>query len=233
MTTTDSSCSKLSDRGPTANSAAYLLFYRRRSPTPLGPQYLQDLVLESRNPTPPQEPAATDDPAAEESDSGEGRLGGAHGSRSSPSGLGGAEAGKSNSLRAGNGGVGARLGQDNNRQMMRMDGTDWNFTSLDDGIKAGDGSDNDSVTANADNDEDGDAKMGEDAADLPELGGGESPVYGASQYDDHGLYSSGRGENEMLHLEDAGAYGYEDHTSPPTVEFDKSPPGYDDDTTLD
>ncbi|KAK3065627.1 hypothetical protein LTR53_018204, partial [Teratosphaeriaceae sp. CCFEE 6253] len=57
--------------------AAYLLFYRRRSETPLGPQYLQDLVSLFRNP--PETVSPTEDPtaAAEEDDeSGEGKLGG-------------------------------------------------------------------------------------------------------------------------------------------------------------
>ncbi len=53
------------------SAAVYLLFYRRRSDTPLGPQYLQDLVTQARNPS-----SATESPDADEDDSGEGKLGG-------------------------------------------------------------------------------------------------------------------------------------------------------------
>ncbi|KAK4987874.1 hypothetical protein LTR50_004326 [Elasticomyces elasticus] len=48
-------------------SAAYLLFYRRRSAEPLGPAYLQDLVHSARNPSDPSD-SRTGSP------SGEGRL---------------------------------------------------------------------------------------------------------------------------------------------------------------
>ena len=68
----DSHCSKLGENR-LHSAAAYLLFYRRRSDKPLGPQYLQDLVHEFRNPQ-------SADETAEESDSGEGRLGGPNGS---------------------------------------------------------------------------------------------------------------------------------------------------------
>ncbi|KAM0716373.1 hypothetical protein Q7P37_007818 [Cladosporium fusiforme] len=66
----DSMTSKLGD-SPRKSAAAYLLFYRRRSEKPLGPQYLQDLVTDFRNP--PQQNNSADE--AYESDSGEGRLG--------------------------------------------------------------------------------------------------------------------------------------------------------------
>lgn len=56
---------------PRISASAYLLFYRRRSEKPLGPQYLQDLVADFRNP--PQQNNSADE--AYESDSGEGRLG--------------------------------------------------------------------------------------------------------------------------------------------------------------
>ncbi|KAK6436180.1 hypothetical protein LTR95_007632, partial [Oleoguttula sp. CCFEE 5521] len=47
----DSSCSKLGD-APRRSAAAYLLFYRRRSETPLGPAYLKKLVEDYHNPPP-------------------------------------------------------------------------------------------------------------------------------------------------------------------------------------
>ncbi|KAK3718569.1 hypothetical protein LTR37_005073 [Vermiconidia calcicola] len=86
---------------------AYLLFYRRRSDKPLGPQYLQDLVMEARNPQ-QAEPAAEE--TAEESDSGEGRLGGPNGSLLGSSGGSiGAGVG-AESRRAGSGLAGVGLG---------------------------------------------------------------------------------------------------------------------------
>lgn len=57
--------SKLGE-SPRKSAAAYLLFYRRRSDKPLGPQYLQDLVTEFRNP--PQQAHSADE--ASESESG-------------------------------------------------------------------------------------------------------------------------------------------------------------------
>lgn len=65
----DSMTSKIGD-SPRKSAAAYLLFYRRRSDKPLGPDYLQKLVTDFRNP--PQNNSADE---AYESDSGEGRLG--------------------------------------------------------------------------------------------------------------------------------------------------------------
>lgn len=64
----DSSVSQIGSEERLHSPAAYLLFYRRRSEQPLGPKYLQDLVLESRNP----EPASNEE---DDSDSGKGRLG--------------------------------------------------------------------------------------------------------------------------------------------------------------
>ncbi|KXL43792.1 hypothetical protein M433DRAFT_69123, partial [Acidomyces richmondensis BFW] len=79
----DSICSRASERN-LHSAAAYLLFYRRRASTPLGPQYLQDLVLQARNPTPAEAAEYEDD-----GESGEGRLGGPTPSlRGSPSALG-------------------------------------------------------------------------------------------------------------------------------------------------
>jgi ubiquitin carboxyl-terminal hydrolase 4/11/15 len=51
-----------------------LLFYRRRSPTPLGPAYLQELVLKARNP---------DEASEAEDESGEGERLGDHSSATS------------------------------------------------------------------------------------------------------------------------------------------------------
>ncbi|KAK5708444.1 hypothetical protein LTR97_000985 [Elasticomyces elasticus] len=63
----DSSVSPLGD-GKLRSAAAYLLFYRRRSETPLGPQYLKDLVTQTHNASesPPEE--------VEDEESGEGLL---------------------------------------------------------------------------------------------------------------------------------------------------------------
>ncbi len=99
----DSNCSRVSPERAQTSAAAYLLFYRRRSDKPLGPPALQELVNEFRNPS---ADAAADD--AEESDSGEGRLGGPNGFSRGPSSAGtGAGAG---SLRSGgaSGGAGAQ-----------------------------------------------------------------------------------------------------------------------------
>lgn len=56
------------------STAAYLLFYRRRSATPLGPAYLQELVLKARNP---------DEASEAEDESGEGERLGDHSSATS------------------------------------------------------------------------------------------------------------------------------------------------------
>ncbi|KAI5195426.1 cysteine proteinase [Aureobasidium subglaciale] len=68
----DSSVSRQNAEG-VVSTAAYLLFYRRRSPTPLGPPYLQELVLKSRNP---------DEASETEDESGEGQRLGDHSSAS-------------------------------------------------------------------------------------------------------------------------------------------------------
>lgn len=89
---------------PPVKSAAYLLFYRRRSDKPLGPQYLQDIVSDFMNPSTAD--TATED--AEESDSGEGKLGGPDPSSirlGSSSNFNGAGVGAAN--RGGSGGTGA------------------------------------------------------------------------------------------------------------------------------
>lgn len=67
----DSSVSRQNPEG-VVSTAAYLLFYRRRSSTPLGPAYLQELVLKAR---------AADE--ASEDESGEGRRLGDNSSASS------------------------------------------------------------------------------------------------------------------------------------------------------
>jgi ubiquitin carboxyl-terminal hydrolase 4/11/15 len=88
--------SKLGE-SPRKAAAAYLLFYRRRSDKPLGPQYLQDLVTDFRNPPQQQAPSADE---ASESDSGEGRLG-------DPSSI--LRGSSSNSVGAGAGATGLQL----------------------------------------------------------------------------------------------------------------------------
>jgi len=69
--------------------AAYLLFYRRRSSEPLGPQYLRELVQTARNAPDNASTASSDDELA----SGEGNLGGPHFSRLLGSSSDGAKAG--------------------------------------------------------------------------------------------------------------------------------------------
>ncbi|KAK4546584.1 hypothetical protein LTR36_001801 [Oleoguttula mirabilis] len=92
----DSSCSKVGE-GKVHSPAAYLLFYRRRSKGPLGSQILQDIVNEAKHLT--QSESAGEDP--EESDSGEGRLGGPTSLlRGSSSALVAAGAGTNASLRS-------------------------------------------------------------------------------------------------------------------------------------
>ena len=99
----DSSCSKIGET-KIHSAAAYLLFYRRRSDRPLGPQYLQDIVTEARNPTQPESGEEGEEP-----ESGEGKLGGPTSSlRGSSSALVGAGAGTNGSLRnTANGSTGA------------------------------------------------------------------------------------------------------------------------------
>ena len=100
--------------GKLHSPAAYLLFYRRRSDKPLGPPYLQDLVYEARHPT--SIDGTNEDATAEDSDSGEGRLGGPtpsslHGSSSAFNGAGvGAANHTSTTSRKGYLGNGGRAG---------------------------------------------------------------------------------------------------------------------------
>ncbi|KAK5127993.1 hypothetical protein LTR85_005110 [Meristemomyces frigidus] len=87
----DSSCSKVGE-AKVHSPAAYLLFYRRRSQTPLGPQYLQELASQVNNQTQGED--------ADESESGEGKLGGPTSSlRGSSSALVAAGAGTNGSVR--------------------------------------------------------------------------------------------------------------------------------------
>lgn len=175
----DSSCSKVGENRY-HSAAAYLLFYRRRSDKPLGPQYLQDLVLEARN---PQQTEPTADETAEESDSGEGRLGGPNGSLlGSSSALNGAGVDPAN-LHGGDGGAGAgtqvsnslitRTNQDSSSigllhgepvygpqrpaHLMRYgdQGSSWNFDSLNDAPVADEAAE--TLMINIDNPEDDDA----------------------------------------------------------------------------
>lgn len=69
--------------------AAYLLFYRRRSSEPLGPQYLRELVQTARNAPDNASTTSSDDELA----SGKGTLGGPHSSRLLGSSSDGAKAG--------------------------------------------------------------------------------------------------------------------------------------------
>ncbi|CAK3881100.1 Ubiquitin carboxyl-terminal hydrolase 12 [Lecanosticta acicola] len=161
----DSSCSKTTIRPKSA--AAYLLFYRRRSDKPLGPQYLQQLVTQYR--------LGREEEAAE-SESGEGRLGGPthssqqHGGSSST--LAGVAVGKGTSLEerdpAANGGTGAghnltqkptttmnSIGEDGGGSERTLDGilgygngeSSWSFQRLS-------GDDGDSTTAQLDGNDD-------------------------------------------------------------------------------
>lgn len=68
----DSFVSQTGDRSP-VSSAAYLLFYRRRSAEPLGPPSLQKLVQNTRNPPELEVNSAAD---SEDELAGEGNLGG-------------------------------------------------------------------------------------------------------------------------------------------------------------
>ncbi|PIA94728.1 Ubiquitin carboxyl-terminal hydrolase 12 [Cercospora beticola] len=119
----DSMTSKIGGEDRVHSAAAYLLFYRRRSDQPLGPEYLQNLVNEYRNPAAPAE-------EAEDEESGEGKLGGRTLSGSgSSSGLAGAGAGanKNNSSQRGllsaDGGIGAAA---EGRLITRTTGTKGN-----------------------------------------------------------------------------------------------------------
>lgn len=166
------------------SSAAYLLFYRRRSDKPLGPQYLQDLVTEFRNP--PAEAAVED--ATADDESGEDRLGGPapssqHGSSSALVGAGvGAMNNQTGS--AGSGGAGAvgRLltqgptTSSEHRMYGDIGENSWGFDGIDETDGAGDSlldavndnDDADSTKAQYEdvNDNDKDSGFGGDDMDL-------------------------------------------------------------------
>ena len=128
-------------------------------------------------------------------------------------------------------GGGKFIGPVRPREFGEQGGNGWNFSGLD----AGDddaGSDAGSTTANIDHDEDGDALMGNSLLDdgPPELEPAGNPFadhhnsdndMDFTNTDDHTLYSGGRGDDEVLHLEDAGMIGG-DAASDATVEM-KSP----------
>lgn len=96
-----------------------MLFYRRRSDKPLGPQYLQDLVTDYRT--------SKDTNNEDDSDSGEGRLGGLlRSQRGSSSALAGVGAGVMSSQdNSGSGGAG--LG---NSLMGMSSAPAWDFDTL-------------------------------------------------------------------------------------------------------
>ncbi|KAK4503258.1 hypothetical protein PRZ48_006686 [Zasmidium cellare] len=192
----DSITSKIGSGSKSVHSAAaYLLFYRRRSDKPLGPQYLQDIVNDFRNP--PAE-SAVDDAAAED-ESGEDRLGGPapssqHGSSSA---LAGAGAGAMSTQRgsAGNGGAGTAgllltQGETTNSEerMFGHAGNDgWNFEGLDQTDDAGNSLlsaiDDDADSNKAEYDRDNDSGFG-DAMDYDT--NQNSPVHGPAPWEGYG-----------------------------------------------
>jgi ubiquitin carboxyl-terminal hydrolase 4/11/15 len=234
--------SKLGE-SPRKAAAAYLLFYRRRSDKPLGPQYLQDLVTEFRNP--PQQAHSADE--ASESDSGEGRLGDPSSIlRGSSSNLVGAGAGatgqqlqaRSTTQGGGNGSAGQQVGQnlkprtlgtsddegisldeDNNKQYANLNESSWGFDALDD---KGDNADTDAemVIGRSDNDstaaEQDTDREDERWNDLDEgfqVGGDNS--MDNDYEDDHALYSNAH-EDGAFHIEDTTMMS----DDPPAVDID-------------
>ena len=216
--------SKLGE-SPRKSAAAYLLFYRRRSDKPLGPQYLQDLVTEFRNP--PQQANSADE--ASESESGEGRLGDPssilRGSSSNSVGAGvGATTGlqlqaRSTTQGAGNGSAGPQAGQnlkpktlgtsddegismeeDNTKQYAPFGDQSWGFGALDDGDDNADTDaemaiDNDSTAAEHDTDRDDSWNDIDDSFQL-----GDDSMTNDFE-DDHALYS-GAHQDGSYHIED-------------------------------
>lgn len=118
----DSSCTRISSEGKIHSAAAYLLFYRRRSEKPLGPQYLQDLVTEYRAPK--------DSSNEDDSDSGEGRLGGPtrsrHGSSSTLAGAGAGAMSRQGNNESGGAGPGNSL-------MAMNESLSWSFAAIEGG----------------------------------------------------------------------------------------------------
>ena len=219
--------SKLGE-SPRKSAAAYLLFYRRRSEKPLGPQYLQDLVTEFCNP--PQQANSADE--ASESESGEGRLGDPssilRGSSSNSVGAGvGATTGlqlqaRSTTQGGGNGSAGQQVGQnlkprtlgtsddegismeeDNNKQYGNHGGQSWSFDALDEMTNNADTDAEmaisiDNDSTAAEHDTDRDDSWN-DLDDSFQLGAGDNMEH--EYEDDHALYS-GAHDPEAFHIED-------------------------------
>ncbi|EME45447.1 hypothetical protein DOTSEDRAFT_52723 [Dothistroma septosporum NZE10] len=209
----DSATSKISSSAAKLKSAAaYLLFYRRRSERPLGPQNLRDLVMESRNP--PAESTADD---LDEAGSGEDKLGGpTHSSRGSSSALAVAEAGvTSRQSHAGNGGAGANNNPTQKTTMTNEEmsearyggSTGWDFGSI--GVDA------------ANNDGDGDSTK----AQLSDADSGMGrSVTSDSEFDRTGAHNSPqddvRGYEDVMSFEDFVASDNTDrHYGDPTTDI--------------
>lgn len=217
----DSTCSKLSEPR-VQSSAAYLLFYRRRSDKPLGPPALQELVAEFRRPS-------ASESGTGEDESGEGRLGGPtsllHGSPSASAAGAGAEG-----LRSGVG-TGAsvdnhptpsltRTTQSNNANRpfigpqrppvyaINDPNPSWSFDSLMESTAA-------DTTADMTSNDDNDSNAADDGDHDSAFGEGEDEITMGSHEDDN-LQSAGHdspvwygsrdvGEvDDALHVENAG-----------------------------
>jgi len=236
--------SKLGE-SPRKSAAAYLLFYRRRSEKPLGPQYLQDLVTEFRNP--PQQANSADE--ASESESGEGRLGDPssilRGSSSNSVGAGvGATTGlqpqaRSTTQAGGNGSAGQQAGQnlkprtlgtsddegismdeDNSKQYAPFGDSGWSFDALD---GRDDNADTDAEMAidSLDNDStaaEHDTDRDDSWNDMQEefQFGGDDRMDNDYE-DDHDMYSGGR-DSAALHLENPAMMS----DDPPPVDINLS-----------
>ncbi len=189
LTMTDSMTSRIGNENQLRSAAAYLLFYRRRSDKPLGPQYLQDLVSEYRNPI-------TSAEDGDDEESGEAKLDGRTLSGSgSSSGLAGVGAGaKINQTGSASGGTGVAAGHNlttkttetskeplllTNGENLRGDQS-WSFDSIggdDDGVhdlldNVNNVSDGDSVSGQHGDNDDLDSAMG--------ISAGEEDLYGSS-----------------------------------------------------
>lgn len=182
LTSTDSLTNKITQGAKLVSSAAYLLFYRRRSDKPLGPQYLQDLVTEFRNP--PAEAACED--ATADDESGEDRLGGPapssqHGSSSALVEAGvGATSNQMGSGGSGGAGAAVRLltqgpmTNSEDRMFGNVGNNGWGFDGIDETNGAGDSlldavddnGDADSTKAQYEDVNDNDSGFGGDTMDL-------------------------------------------------------------------
>ncbi|USW52083.1 Putative peptidase C19, ubiquitin-specific peptidase, DUSP domain, ubiquitin specific protease [Septoria linicola] len=181
----DSITSRIGSEDRLRSAAAYLLFYRRRSDKPLGPQYLQDIVSEYRNPS-------TSAEEGDDEESGEAKLDGPTLSGSgSSSGLAGVGAGARNSQKgSANGGIGAGAGhslttkttETNNQPLLVTNGENlrgdqnWSFASIgaEDALleNVNNVSDGDSVSGQNGDHDDQDSGMG--------ISAGEEDLYGSS-----------------------------------------------------